>query len=292
MTLLVRILCPVLLSLGIWMATSEWREPSVKGLGETVRWFGFRGDKPGIADAVTGALASFFSEKVKLEEERRKELEYELEMAHLRMTPEYFVGQNIAMTAIVLLLGVIFGSVVWSGFYIFGAAAAVLVFRRQQDRTAKERRRIEAVIDSCMPEFASYICSYVRVDRDVSAMLGRYASKCSEPILREELEMTISDAASSGVESALIRFDARAHSPQLSSIVRALITLANGTYRLEHFEQLEAQFETKEKERLAKAASDIPSKLKPYNYAIYAAFALMLMTLFFTLFVRFAGQLL
>lgn len=292
MNFLIRVLSSVLLGLGIWLCTSERRALRAKNAAETVKNFGSRKEKPGITDAVVGSLSDLLAERVKLSPERKAELEHDLRTAHLAMTPEAYVGQNLAVTALVLLLSMMIGTAVWPGFYLIGAVCAVLVYRKQQDRTVAEKKKIEAAIDGCMPEFASFVCSYVRVDHDVMQMLSRYRQRCGEPILKEELDMTISDAASSGMESALIRLDARARSPQLSSIVRALITLANGTYRVEHFEQLEAQFEQKEKERLSRAASDAPAKLKPYNFAIYAAFALLLMTLFVTLFVRYAGELL
>lgn len=282
--MIIYIIISAVAALGLWLILSEVAYNRTSRLRRTLRQFDNTENKEGLSDKLIYPLAGWLQEYIKLSELKKERLERELRAAQLNISPELYVARNIVGTALVVVLCLVLGILVWRVLAVAGILVGFFVYRFLSSSATKAAKKIRAEIDEEMPSFASYVCAYVRESHDVLDLLERWRIR-SGSAFAAELSICLADARTDGVEGALIRLDARSHSHMLSQIVRGLIAVDRGEYKIEHFERLEAEFDGVERERLRKLAKDGPSKVRPYSLLLFGAFMVVLLVVVITFFI-------
>jgi Flp pilus assembly protein TadB len=221
-------------------------------------------------DTIILDIAIKLSKFMKLDEYKRKRMEYTLKAAGTQFTPEVYIAKAYVKAGLILV-GIV------PALYIFPLIAPVITFLaiavyfkeiKSADEKLKSRRE---VIENDLPRFVSTIEQELRATRDVLSILERYKKHASE-ILSKELEITCADMRSGSYEAALTRFETRLNSPQLSEIVRGLISVMRGDNGIVYFQMLSHDLKILELQRLKTIATKRPAKIRKYSFLLVACF--------------------
>ena len=105
---------------------------------------------------------------------------------------------------------------------------AIYLFFKNYDQLGDTLKNKYAIIEDEIPQFIRSIESGLHTDRDIIRVLERY-NRIASPAMRSELEVLLADMQTSNVQRALMRFDNRMNSAEISRLVAALIEIDRGT---------------------------------------------------------------
>ena len=132
-----------------------------------------------------------------------------------------------------------------------------------------ETRREE--IETELLRFVSTIEQELLSTRDVLSILEKF-KKNTTPAFADELGITCADMRSGGYEVALMRMEARVNSPQLSDVVRGLISVIRGDNGTMYFQMLSHDFKQIELRKLKSKAQKVPGKIRVFSIIMLMCF--------------------
>lgn len=207
---------------------------------------------------------------VRMEEFKKSQMKNILKASGIKLTPEEYTAYAIVKAGAVLL-GVI------PCLFVFPLLSPVLVFlavaiyfkeiKRADEQLKAKRERIE----SDLPRFVATIEQELKNSRDVLSILENFKKNAGEAF-RQELDVVCADMRSGSYEAALTRFEARLNSPQLSDVVRGLISVLRGDDGAMYFQMLAHDFKQMELQKLKKEALKIPPKIRVFSFVMLMCF--------------------
>lgn len=108
-----------------------------------------------------------------------------------------------------------------------GILLCIYLFFKNYDQLGDTLKNKYAIIEDEIPQFIRSIESGLHTDRDIIRVLERY-NRIASPAMRSELEVLLADMQTSNVQRALMRFDNRMNSAEISRLVAALIEIDRG----------------------------------------------------------------
>jgi len=207
-----------------------------------------------------------------LDEYRKSRMANVLKAAGINMTPEVYLAYA-SVKAGAILLGVI------PCLFLFPLLSPVMVFLAvmvyfKETRKADEQLKVKRdQIESELPRFVATIEQSLKSSRDVLSILENF-KKNAGTAFASELDIVTADMRSSSYEAALMRFEARLNSPQLSDVVRGLIGVLRGDDGAIYFQMLAHDFKVLELQRLKGEAQKIPPKIRIFSFIMLVCFML------------------
>ncbi len=223
-----------------------------------------------VIETVLMDLSMKLSKLIPMDMYKKNRLKNTLKAAGIGMTPECYQANAIIKACAVGLLTVPCILI----FPIISAVVlvlAVLVYFKEYQKADKiiEARRDE--IEGELTRFVLNIEQELHSNRDVLSMLENF-KKNTTPLFADELGITCADMRSGGYEAALMRMEARLNSPQLSDVVRGLISVIRGDDGRVYFQMLSHDFKQAELRKLKAQAQKIPPKIRIFSMILLGCF--------------------
>lgn len=223
-----------------------------------------------VIETVLMDLSMKLSKLIPMDIYKKNRLKNTLKAAGIGMTPECYQANAIIKACAVGLLTIPCILI----FPIISAVVlvlAVLVYFKEYQKADKiiEARRDE--IEGELTRFVLNIEQELHSNRDVLSMLENF-KKNTTPLFADELGITCADMRSGGYEAALMRMEARLNSPQLSDVVRGLISVIRGDDGRVYFQMLSHDFKQAELRKLKAQAQKIPPKIRIFSMILLGCF--------------------
>lgn len=223
-----------------------------------------------VIETVLMDLSMKLSKLIPMDVYKKNRLKNTLKAAGIGMTPECYQANAIIKACAVGLLTIPCVLI----FPIISAVVlvlAVLVYFKEYQKADKiiEARRDE--IEGELTRFVLNIEQELHSNRDVLSMLENF-KKNTTPLFADELGITCADMRSGGYEAALMRMEARLNSPQLSDVVRGLISVIRGDDGRVYFQMLSHDFKQAELRKLKAQAQKIPPKIRIFSMILLGCF--------------------
>jgi len=198
---------------------------------------------------------------------KKKILKKKLKILEINMTPETFIAKKLIKSFIVGILGILIYSLspILSVLCIF---LAVILYLSEFQKMNEEIKKKKDAVEFELPRFCNTISEELKIHHDILKIFEKYKETAGE-VLKKELEMTISDMKSSNYESALIRFEGRISSSNLSELTRGLLSTLRGDDNSIYFQILSHDLKQIELQRLKMVAIKQPEKIKKYSILLF-----------------------
>lgn len=223
-----------------------------------------------VIEAIIMDLSIKLSRFIPMDKYRKNRLSSTLKAAGISMTPECYQAH-----AIIKALAV--GLLILPCLLIFPLMSAVVLvlailvyFKEMQSaQNLLEEKREE--IETELLRFVSTIEQELVSSRDVLSILEKF-KKNTSPSFADELGITCADMRSGGYEVALMRMEARVNSPQLSDVIRGLISVIRGDNGIMYFKMLSHDFKQIELRKLKSKAQKVPGKIRVFSIVMLCCF--------------------
>ena len=160
-----------------------------------------------------------------------------------------------------------------------GILLAVFLFFRNFDQVKDLLKDKYSLIEREIPQFIRSVESGLHTDRDVIHVIAQYY-KIASPAMQSELDTLLSEMRSSSVPQALMRFDQRMNSPEVSRLVAALIEVERGVDASMSLSYLAADMTTLHRELIQRELDKRPGQMKR---AILPAGVILVIMMFYML---------
>ena len=221
-----------------------------------------------VIEAVIMDLSIKLSRFIPMDMYRKNRLAATLKAAGISMTPECYQAH-----AIIKALAV--GLLILPCLFIFPLISvvvlAVLVYFKEIQKAEKHMESRREEIETELLRFVSTVEQELASSRDVLSILEGF-KKNTAPAFADELGITCADMRSGGYEVALMRMEARVNSPQLSDVVRGLISVIRGDNGKMYFQMLSHDFKQMELRKLKAKAQKIPGKIRVFSIIMLMCF--------------------
>jgi len=174
----------------------------------------------------------------------------------------------IASACLMLLVSALIGVITFITIF-------VALYQQEMKRLDKQLAERRKIIERELPQFASTICQSLRSTRDVESILASYRKVCG-PTLAGEIEHTLNDMLTGSPERALRALQSRVNSPQLSQLVRGLISVLHGEEQSLYFQILSTEFLKAQDEEVSRELEKRPEKLYPNLGLLFGCLLFML----------------
>lgn len=207
---------------------------------------------------------------IPMDKYKRNRLARTLDAAGIRMTPECYTASAIVEALEIGLLAIpcLF---IFPILTVLVLVLAVLVYFKEYQKADKQLMARREEIETELLRLADTLVQELRSSRDVLSILESF-KKNTTPAFARELGITCADMRTGGYEVALMRMEARINSPQLSDVVRGLISVIRGDDGVMYFEMLVHDFRQAELRRLKSIAQKIPGKIKVLSIVMLMCF--------------------
>lgn len=225
-----------------------------------------------IIEAFLMDLAVKLGKFIPIDKYKRIRLESTLKSADIRMTPEVYIAYAIMKALFVMC----FSLLVLPVFPVLVPVIGVFAIRTFFNESGKADRMLKAkreAIEDELPRFVATVEQELHSSRDILSILENFKRTASHEF-GYELDVTCADMRSSSYEAALTRFEARIGSPQLSDVVRGLISVLRGDDSAVYFKMLAHDFKLAELQRLKAKALKIPGKIRTFSFMLLGVFLL------------------
>ncbi|MDO4563686.1 MAG: secretion protein F [Clostridia bacterium] len=223
-----------------------------------------------VIETVIMDMSMRLSRIIPMDKYKRNRLQSTLNAAGIKMTAECYQAHAI-IKAIAVGLLVIPCLAVFPLLSALVLTLAVLMYFKEYQRAEKQLEKKKEVIDGELTRFVLSIGQELQSSRDVLSMLESFR-KNTVPEFADELGITCADMHSGGYEAALMRMEARVNSPQLSDVVRGLISVIRGDNGVMYFQMLSHEFKQTELRRLKAQAQKIPPKIRIFSMVMLMCF--------------------
>jgi len=221
-------------------------------------------------EAVIMDLSIKLSRFIPMDRYKKNRLSATLKAAGISMTPECYQAHAILKALTVGLL-IIPCLLIFPLMAIAVALLSVLVYFKEYQKADNKMQERRGEIETELLRFVSTIEQELKTSRDVLSILESF-KKTTTPALADELGITCADMRSGGYEVALMRLEARVNSPQLSDVVRGLISVIRGDDGVMYFQMLAHDFKQMELRKLKAQAQKIPGKIRIFSLIMLMCF--------------------
>lgn len=267
----------VLTAVGLALVLADiYHLPTLKARKATNN-LGKKGDrKVSIVEIYLKDFSTFLSQKIKLNEYKRAQLEVDLKTAGMETSPEAYVADAITKALVIALfaLPVFFLFKILSVVVLF--ISVIVYFKEYQAVSVKIKSRRQK-IEYELPRFVSAIEKTMQHNRSIVYILESYKDTAGAE-LKTELEITIADMRSGNVEVALTRLENRIGSTMMSDITRGLAALERGDNNVVYWGQLVIKFSDYQRQLLKQQANAVPRKVRKLSMALMFCFILIYVT--------------
>lgn len=142
-----------------------------------------------------------------------------------------------------------------------GLLMCVYLFFKNYDQLKDTLKNKFAILENEIPQFIRSIESGLHTDRDIIRVLERY-NRIASPAMRSELEVLLADMQSSSVQRALMRFDNRMNSAEISRLVAALVEIDRGVDATMTLQYLAQDMTTLHRSLIQKELDKRPGQMK------------------------------
>lgn len=231
-----------------------------------------RTDNKNVTDNLYETVMKKIMPYIKLREEKETQLNMMLSMVGNTGTPQEFVAMGFAQSAVYFMVG-LFLAVISRNIIVVVIFSILSYFNysKRNKEIQEGYEEIQANIEKDLPKMCSVISSKVTHTSNVENILRAFYP-IANPVMKEQLDVTIADIQTGNVLSALQRFEHRVHSPHLSDITRGLISVHNGDDQRVYFSVKQHEFNREYEVILEKEIEKRPDKLQPIQWAIIALF--------------------
>lgn len=223
-----------------------------------------------VIEAVIMDLSIKLSRFIPMDKYKKNRLSATLEAAGIKMTPECYQAHAVIKAVSVGLL-VIPCLAIFPLIAVIVLILAVLVYFREYQKAENQMQSKRAEIETELLRFVSTIEQELKTSRDVLSILESF-KKTTTPVFADEIGITCADMRSGGYEVALMRLEARVNSPQLSDVVRGLISVIRGDDGIMYFQMLSHDFKQAELRKLKAQAQKIPGKIRIFSMIMLMCF--------------------
>lgn len=235
---------------------------------------GKKGDKKtSVIEIYQKEIATKLSEKIKLNEYKKAQLEADLKTAGMDMTPEQYVSNAVVKAVTIGLLAI-------PAFLIVKILGLLIVFiavvtyfsesKKVSKMIAQRRKKIEYVLS----RLVGSIEKTMKHQRGAVYALEAFKDTTC-PELKEELEITIADMRSGNEEVALTRLESRVGSTMISDVTRGLIGVVRGDDMEVYRGTTAMKFADYQREQLKSQANSVPRKVRKLSMALLFCFILI-----------------
>lgn len=221
-------------------------------------------------EAVIMDLSIKVSKFMPMDRYKKGRLAATLEAAGIKMTPECYQAHAIIKALAVGLL-IIPCFLIFPLISVVVPVLAVLVYFKEYQKAENQLAARRDEIETELLRFVNTIEQELHSSRDVLSILEGF-KKNTTPMFAKELGITCADMRSGGYEVALMRMEARVNSPQLSDVVRGLISVIRGDNGIVYFEMLSHDFKQAELRKLKSQAQKIPGKIRIFSMIMLMCF--------------------
>lgn len=223
-----------------------------------------------VIEAIIMDLSIKLSRFMPMDKYKKNRLSATLEAAGIKMTPECYQAHAVIKAVSVGLL-VIPCLAIFPLIAVIVLILAVLVYFREYQKAENQMQSKRAEIETELLRFVSTIEQELKTSRDVLSILESF-KKTTTPVFADEIGITCADMRSGGYEVALMRLEARVNSPQLSDVVRGLISVIRGDDGIMYFQMLSHDFKQAELRKLKAQAQKIPGKIRIFSMIMLMCF--------------------
>lgn len=223
-----------------------------------------------IVETVIMDLSIKLSRFIPMDKYKRNRLSATLTAAGIKMTPECYQAHAL-IKALAIGLLVIPCILIFPLISVIVLILAVLVYFREYQKAESQMQSKREEIETELLRFVSTIEQELKTSRDVLSILESF-KKSTTPRFADELGITCADMRSGGYEVALMRLEARVNSPQLSDVVRGLISVIRGDDGITYFQMLSHDFKQAELRKLKAQAQKIPGKIRVFSMVMLMCF--------------------
>ena len=261
-------------ALGVGCILADMMKVPTMKASKAANNLGKKGDKKtSIIEIYLKEFANKLSEKIRLNEYKRAQLEADLRTAGMDMTPELYVSNAIVKAVAIGLIAV-------PAFFIFKllglfiAFIAVVVYFSESKKVTKMIAEKRKKIEYELPRLVASIEKTLKHQKGAIHALEAFKdTTCSE--LKEELEITIADMRSGNDEIGLTRLESRVGSTMMSDVTRGLIGVVRGNDMEVYWGTTAMKFADYQREQLKAQANAVPRKVRKLSMALLFCFILI-----------------
>ena len=223
-----------------------------------------------VIEAVIMDLSIKLSRFIPMDRYKKNRLSQTLDAAGIKMTPECYQAHAIIKALAVGLL-VIPALLICPIIAAPVIVLAVLVYFKEYQKAENCLVSRREEIETELLRFVNTIEQELHTRRDVLSILEGF-KKNTTPAFAKELGITCADMRTGGYEVALMRMEARVNSPQLSDVIRGLISVIRGDDGIVYFEMLAHDFKQANLRKLKAKAQKIPGKIRVFSMIMLICF--------------------
>lgn len=216
---------------------------------------------------------------VPLSEAAEKKMNEDLARADLPYNAQEYYAKAV-LSGLAGVIVALFAAVVQAPLLIIGGILmAFYLFMKNYEEVKDLLKGKYHLIEAEIPTFIRSIESGLRTDRDIIRVVERY-NKIASPVMRSELEILLADMNTSSVPQALMKFDNRMNSTEISRLVAALVEVDRGVDATLSLQYLAQDMTSMRRELITRELDQRPGKMK---MAILPAGVVLVIMMFYML---------
>lgn len=278
---ILKILISTALSIGMYLILADiFKLPYYKTSKAIMSLSKWQKEKSSDFEMWLKSIAVFISKHLRLNDFKKVQLESDLQIARIDLTPEMFKANAIVKSMIIGVLAI----PMYFIFPMLSPVVLVLAIALYNNEIRSVTKRIKAKqkkIEYELPRFVFNIEKTLKHSRDVVYMLESFKDR-AEPELKHELEITIADMKSGNYESAITRLESRVGSSMMSDICRGLIGIIRGDETQMYWASLGIKFSDYQRQQLRLEAQKVPRKVKRLSMCLLLCFMFVYVVVIFS----------
>lgn len=278
---ILKILISTALSIGMYLILADlFKLPYYKTSKAIMSLSKWQKEKSSDFEMWLKSIALFISNHLRLNDFKKAQLESDLQIARIDLTPEMFKANAIVKSMIICVLAI-------PMYFIFPMLSpvvlvlAIALYNNEIRSVTKRIKEKQKKIEYELPRFVFNIEKTLKHSRDVVYMLESFKDR-AEPELKHELEITIADMKSGNYESAITRLESRVGSSMMSDICRGLIGIIRGDETQMYWASLGIKFSDYQRQQLRLEAQKVPRKVKRLSMCLLLCFMLVYVVVIFS----------
>ena len=278
---ILKILISIALSIGMYLILADlFKLPYYKTSKAIMSLSKWQKEKSSDLEMWLKSIAVFISKHLRLNDFKKAQLESDLQIARIDLTPEMFKANAIVKSMIIGVLAI-------PMYFIFPMLSpvvlvlAIALYNNEIRSVTKRIKEKQKKIEYELPRFVFNIEKTLKHSRDVVFMLESFKDRV-EPELKHEIEITIADMKSGNYESAITRLESRVGSSMMSDICRGLIGIIRGDETQMYWASLGIKFSDYQRQQLRLEAQKVPRKVKRLSMCLLPCFILIYVVVIFS----------
>ena len=272
--IILQILVGVFASVGIGCVLADILKVPTMRASKAASNLGKKGDKKTSAiELYLKEFANKLSEKIKLNEYKKAQLEADLLTAGMDITPEQYIS-NAIVKALAVGIFAIPAFLIVNILGLFVLFAAVVIYFSESKKVTKMIAAKRKKIEYELPRLVGSIEKTMKHKKGAIYALEAFKDTTC-PELKEELEITIADMRSGNEEVALTRLESRVGSTMMSDVTRGLIGVVRGDDMEVYWGTTALKFADYQREQPKAQANAVPRKVRKLSMALLFCFILI-----------------